>query len=331
MMTLTKSNLLRLAGLFAVGFGAAALGGGPGSGRVEAGMVSALRFTLSTTISAERAALGQDPEQPAAEPPAEPPAGVDVEDPRPAPAINLARLWDRKRRSAAEVRIERALLESTEVSFEDNPLEECLNYLEDLHHMEIRIDRRALEDEGVTVDAPVTLNMSGISLKSALDLILEPLALDCLIKNDVLLVTTRSKADKMREVRVYNVSRLNGITTSELEEIIRSTVAPETWSPDRQKTAIGATTRPESAVGIKSPTAAAPDKATAGTEATAAPANTARDAGGSIRYTANSLIIRQTQRVHEEIVDLLNQLERSRDNRVGPGLQPTVTTDDYSR
>ena len=295
---------------------------------------------LAIGISAEQAVIGQEPE-----PSAESPIEADATDPHPVSVINRARLWDRKRRSAREVKLERSLQEVTEVEFADNPLEEGLNYLEDLHHIEIQIDRPALQDEGIPTDAPVTLKLSGVPLKSAMELLLEPLGLDYLIKNDVVMITTRKKADSTREVRVYDISRLRGITTTELEEIIRSTVAPETWSLDRQKSGSVAAATMVPTPGVKgtgSPNESthASERTTAGTEEAVAPpntvpgtpaSNTARDAAGAIRYTANSLIIRQSRRVHEEIVDLLDQLERSGNNRAEPVSNPAVTRDDYSR
>lgn len=38
--------------------------------------------------------------------------------------------------------------------------------------------------------------------------------------------------------------------------------------------------------------------------------------GGTIRYTAKLLIIWQSQRVHDEIVELLNQLDEQSDNKL---------------
>ena len=59
---------------------------------------------------------------------------------------------DLKRTSPNERRSQKALMETTEVTFSDNPLEEAVNYLEDLHHIEIWIDKDALQDEGINSD-----------------------------------------------------------------------------------------------------------------------------------------------------------------------------------
>ena len=115
---------------------------------------------------------------------------------------------DLKRTTPNERRIHRALSETTEVSFTDNPLEEALNYLEDLHHIEIWMDKQALQDEGVNSDQQVNLVLSGISLRSALRLMLEPLGLTYLIEDEVMKITTQAKADEKMSTRVYPVADL---------------------------------------------------------------------------------------------------------------------------
>jgi len=42
-------------------------------------------------------------------------------------------------------------------------------------------------------------------------MILEPLNLDYIIKNEVLVITTAAKANEHFEIRVYDVSRLKGV------------------------------------------------------------------------------------------------------------------------
>lgn len=115
---------------------------------------------------------------------------------------------DLKRSTPNEARIQKALAETTEVSFTDNPLEEAMNYLEDLHHIEIWLDKTALSDEGINSDQQINLVMSGISLRSALRLILEPLGLTYLIEDEVMKITTQAKADEKMSTRVYPVADL---------------------------------------------------------------------------------------------------------------------------
>jgi hypothetical protein len=174
--------------------------------------------------------------------------------------------------------------------------EEALNYLEDLHHIEIWLDKQALQNEGVATDQQVTLVMTGTTLKSALAMILEPLALDYIIKNEVLVVTLAAKANEHFETRVYDVSRLKGVTPTELDQIIRSTIAPDTWTP---------IVPPEQPRGFG---ARAPN-GTVGSGVMGGGGGRHLSREGNLRSTNTSLVIRQTQRLHEEIVDLLNQLD----------------------
>ena len=261
--------------------------------------------------------------------------------------------WDKKRRSPQTLKIEKALHDSTEVAFTDQPLKQALDYLEDVHHIEILIDQAALSDEGISTDQPVNLVLSGVSLKSALRLILDQLQLDYIIKNEVMMITTRTKADEMFETRVYNHDLLEDYTPKELMEIILSTVAPDSWNVTasvrsfHQGNQASAQMGP---MGIGKLSANAVRPAVEGSvqaangptgalgghdDGTMAGAGAGPMAGGGggggmggsggmggggggflgdsgegvIRATPTTLVIRQTQRVHDEIVELLNQLK----------------------
>lgn len=122
-----------------------------------------------------------------------------------------------------EQRILKALDDASEVAFTDTPLEEALKYLEDLHSIEIWLDKEALTASGVNTDQPLTLQISGVSLQSALRLLLEPLALTSVIESEVLKITTQAVADKNVITRTYPVSDLFS-TREEAEELIESLV-----------------------------------------------------------------------------------------------------------
>ena len=115
---------------------------------------------------------------------------------------------DLKKDSPNEQRIQRALSEQTEVAFNDNPLEEALNYLKDLHGIEILLDKVALSADGIATDTQVNLNLSGVSLRSALRLLLEPLLLTYVIEDEVMKITTQVVADEKMSTRVYPVADL---------------------------------------------------------------------------------------------------------------------------
>ncbi len=146
-----------------------------------------------------------------------PNAAAPVTKPNPVPEF-LPRL------SPNEQKILRALSEEpTEVAFNDNPLEDALNYLKELHGIEIWIDKEALNTDGIATDATVTLNLTNISLRSALRLLLEPLALTYVIDAEVLKITTQKAADKTIVTRTYPVGDLFS-SREEAEELVESLV-----------------------------------------------------------------------------------------------------------
>ena len=108
----------------------------------------------------------------------------------------------------AERRIRSALDQPTEVEFVETPLSDVVDFLKDKHDVEIQLNKRALDDEGVATDAPVTMNLHGISLRSALRLMLDPLGLTYIVKNEVLLITTKTEAETDLVTKVYPVADL---------------------------------------------------------------------------------------------------------------------------
>ena len=105
--------------------------------------------------------------------------------------------------------IEKALASTTQLDFVEAPLQDVIDYLKNQHNIEIQIDKRPLEDVSVTTDTPVTINIKGITLRSALNLMLRNMQpeLTYTIKDEVLLITTPEVADENLFVKVYEVAR----------------------------------------------------------------------------------------------------------------------------
>ncbi len=108
----------------------------------------------------------------------------------------------------AEQKIFQQLEAETKIQFIDTPLEEVVGYLKQLHGIEIQIDNRALEDVGLSTDTPVTRNIEGISLRSALRLMLKELDLTYIVANEVLMITTPEEAESELITKVYPVADL---------------------------------------------------------------------------------------------------------------------------
>jgi hypothetical protein len=106
----------------------------------------------------------------------------------------------------SERRIFRALRERGEAQFNNQPLSGVMQYFSDTYGIPIVIDPKGLEEETVTPEEPVTLNVPEISLRSALKLILEPLNLTYVIQDEVMKIT--NKKNSANVVRVYPVGDL---------------------------------------------------------------------------------------------------------------------------
>jgi hypothetical protein len=143
-----------------------------------------------------------------------------------------------------EVLIEQALATPTQMEFTDQPLTDVLDYLADYHSQkvghpfQIKLDNKALTDAGIAKDTPVTTNLKGISLRSALNLMLRDLNLTWTIKDEVLLITTPEEAENNLTTKVLDVADLVVCRDSKgklwndydsLIDMIKSTVMPTTW------------------------------------------------------------------------------------------------------
>ncbi len=98
------------------------------------------------------------------------------------------------------------------MEFDKTPLAATIAYIKDVlgRTVEFQLDLRALEDAGIGGDTPVTRHVHDIPAASALALMLDELDLTYLIHNDVVLVTTKDKAETVLLTRTYPVSDLAG-------------------------------------------------------------------------------------------------------------------------
>ncbi|MBC8868448.1 MAG: hypothetical protein H8E44_03480 [Planctomycetes bacterium] len=190
---------------------------------------------------------------------------------------------DFKELSATEQKIRAALDEDTVLEFIETPLDQVIQFLKEMHDIPIEIDTRALDDYGIGTDVPITRNLKGITLRSALRLLLADLELTYIIKHEVLIITTTEVADAHVETHVYSLHRLGDVDSEALAKVIQNTIRSDTWR-----------------------TSASPDKPPSSGDAKAP--KTPRLA--AIEALPGCLVIKQSQHAHEEITDLLAQFER---------------------
>ncbi|MDP6557309.1 MAG: hypothetical protein QGG71_21760 [Pirellulaceae bacterium] len=133
--------------------------------------------------------------------------------------------------SESRQRIEGELAKQTKFDYLDTPLKDVIDEIALRHNIPIIISTRALEDFGIGTDTPVTISLNGISLRSALRLMLNELDLTYLIENEVLQITTPEEAEANLQSRLYSVSTLlpaNG-DGDYLVKLITKHVAPDSW------------------------------------------------------------------------------------------------------
>lgn len=268
-----------------------------------------------------------------------------------------------ERRTPRELEIEQKLKSPVLLKYENTPLSEVVSGLSELAGVNIHLDPRGLTQEGVNTDTPVTITLTKeVTLKSALNLILEPLHLSYVINDEVLKITSEQLRDGQLITKPYNVADLvtpipNFVPSSNmgLQGLINDSMAaagqgkigfgstgPTVLVNDRHSKAAGANGNVlaqqfnAAAPTNGSPSSAVPIGAGPGGMGGAANADFdslidlivstvetdtwAENGGGQAEIrpfpTNLSLVISQTQAVHEEIADLLQQLRKLQDLQV---------------
>lgn len=108
-----------------------------------------------------------------------------------------------------EQKLKQQLSTPVNVQYRNRPLVEVIEDLKKVTGMPIVMNQRAMEAVRVQIDTPVTLELQNqIELKSALNLILEPLDLGYEIKDEVLQITSAEAKRANVITRVYKVADL---------------------------------------------------------------------------------------------------------------------------
>lgn len=110
--------------------------------------------------------------------------------------------------SAARKRLEAALASPVSLDFRQRPLKEVVDELAVRHEIPITVDVRGLEDQGYPTDVPISAKIGGISLRSALHLLLRELELTFVLRDETVQITSQEVADELIVTRVYKVQDL---------------------------------------------------------------------------------------------------------------------------
>jgi hypothetical protein len=194
----------------------------------------------------------------------------------PPAAAEKAKETEKPKLDSREV-IRQALTKKVTWDFCETQLADVLEFLRKDLNIPIRLDAHALSDAGVTPETPISVNMAGISAKTALKLLLSDLSLAYYVEGEVMVISTAEVVDGKLYTVIYNVSempafrRADGKTAPDYENLIHviaKTIHPTSW-------------------------------------------DISGGMGSITEYNAGdvqALVVSQTGDVHDEIIDLLNGL-----------------------
>ena len=182
----------------------------------------------------------------------------------------------------ARRQIEQALSKEVSLEIDDGSLKDALRQLSKSAGVNVTVDSAALDEEGISADTKVSVHLSGVSLRSTLKILLSPLGLATLIEDEVLKITSKTKAKGQQILIAYQVAGLVPQSNDgkpefdELISLVTTVVEPDSWDE------VG---------GPGSIAASAPTSA---------------------------LVILQSQAAHEEIQQLFSALRKWRDVKEAP-------------
>lgn len=248
---------------------------------------------------------------------------------------------DARVHSEQEMRVYNSLKNPISLHFDNAPLAQVLKFISETQGINVVVDEAGLSEEGLTSSIPVSINLDGITMKSAMNLLLKPLNLDYTIEDEVLKITSKLRQQGDMVASVYQVADL----------VVPVSIHPPT-SKFQPGTGFGSGFQnipsfranglaqvPANPIGGLNPASGLGGNPLASGQGANGPGATNFDfsalsdlitatiepgswdeLGGDGAITNHestlSLVIRQTQAVHQEIEDLLEQLRRLQDLQV---------------
>ncbi|MFN5798260.1 MAG: hypothetical protein ACK5AN_12065, partial [Planctomyces sp.] len=257
---------------------------------------------------------------------------------------------DSRERTESELKIEKSLGDKVSLHYKDTPLTEVVRQIALDHGINITMKTREIESEGLSVTQMVSIDVDGITLRSALNLLLDQAGgLVYSIENETLMITNRLEQDTKYLNVAYNVADLVvpvGIRNPANVGQYGNSVPGSERAPsasgngfyqvnDDLAVSIGGNGRP-SANGTGSGSNTVSNADFSGLvnliTTTVEPGTWDVDGGqGTIGQEENtlSLVIRQTSAVHEQIADLLTQLRKLQDLQVTVEVRFISVTDNF--
>ncbi len=274
---------------------------------------------------------------------------------------------DNRNRTESEKRIEESLTRQVSLHFENATLGDVMKHISGLMNISVAMDGPGLSEVGVETSQPISIDVDGIMLKSALNLMLSPLDLGYSIEDEVLKVTNRMRQQGKMILVTYPVADLVvplGTANSTIFQPngFQPTFDPIGTSPSSGIGVLGAGPVPgmntlggmqfqvndtmSGFPGLSNPRMGS--NSSASSQHRTAQGNFGElsdlitrtvqpdswdevNGDGTVMAseTTLSLVIRQTQKVHDEIADLLGQLRRLQDLQVTLEVRFIVVQDDF--
>ena len=277
-------------------------------------------------------------------------------------------LSDSRQKSIEEMAIEKKLNEPITLNLNDQSLGEAIAFIQNYTGLNVILDPKALQEEGLTSDSKVSMMANSIKLKTALKFMLRPLGLTYKAEDDVLLITSPQASRDKTYAWTYPVADLV-IPPAKANQTSPTPGQPVTVGNDPasmqsmalSNNAMNSAVTPNVSLSQKTLTVADMMPLIQLITSTIAP-NTWRitdpsgggEAGaygmgggfgggaggadgadvaqpGSITpfLLSISLIIRHTAEVHEEVAELLKQLRRLQDLQVSIEVRFITVSDDF--
>lgn len=150
----------------------------------------------------------------------------------------VAKASRKEHKGDPEQRILTALGSKMSQTFIELPLSDAMQQLSQSHDIPIVLDRRALEELGLTPDVPITLSLNNVTLRSFLRLCLREYDLTYLVDDEVMQITTTEAAEQHMMLKTYNVPETLAEKADKIIAAMTTTVTPEQWEEQGGKCSV---------------------------------------------------------------------------------------------
>ncbi|TWU02497.1 hypothetical protein [Stieleria varia] len=130
----------------------------------------------------------------------------------------------------AEARLEEVLGERTSLYAIQSPLIDIIPLLADKHNVRIIVDQEWMEAAQPDLEVPVTIDAKGFTLRSALDLMLPPLGMSYIIRDEAIQITSIENAKTYQYVRVYKLPGFTEGKESRIVDYLLKSISPNQWT-----------------------------------------------------------------------------------------------------